>query len=170
MNQHRTRTRGFSLLEILIATGIFAGVALAVAGLFSAAHRMEGDSLAEERATLIASGILEGMDRGAAGGFRIATGTSAGSLLWEHVDPLTTSNRSVAYTAGGLPLRPLDPSLSGEPCLEREISDIADIRITHSKGLPALVSVEIDVSTPASAPAAARAVHRYVRQFAEAHR
>jgi type II secretory pathway pseudopilin PulG len=159
------RTSGFSLVEILIATGLFAGAALAVTGLFAAAHRMEGDSLGEERATLIASGILESMDRGAAGGFRIATGTSSGSTAWEALDPLSSTHRTVAYTAEGLPLRSLEPSESEGPCPDRETAEIADIRITHAKAVPELVTVEIDVSAPASAPAISRSVHRFVRQY-----
>ena len=158
-------TNGFSLVEILIATGLFAGAALAVTGLFAAAHRMEGDSLGEERATLIASGILESMDRGATGGFRIATGTSAGSTLWETLDPFTSTQRTVAYTAEGLPLHSLDPAESEGPCPDRETSEIADIRITHAKAVPELVTVEVDVSSPASAPAPSRTVRRFVRQF-----
>lgn len=169
MRRLPTRCCGFSLVEILIATGLFAGIALAVAALFSAAHRMEGDALAEERATLIASGVLEGMDCGAAGGFRIATGSSpGGSLIWENVDPLSTSQWSVAYTAECLPFRLLDASVAGEPCRDGEISDIADIRFTHSKSLPVLVTVEVGISSPASAPVSSRTRHRYVRQFAQA--
>ena len=129
------QTSGFSLVEILIATGLFAGAALAVTGLFAAAHRMEGDSLGEERATLIASGILESMDRGATGGFRIATGTSVGSTVWETLDPSSSTRKTVAYTAEGLPLRSLDPSESEGPCHDREIAEIADIRITHAKAM-----------------------------------
>jgi hypothetical protein len=159
------QTSGFSLVEILIATGLFAGAALAVTGLFAAAHRMEGDSLGEERATLIASGILESMDRGATGGFRIATGTSVGSTVWETLDPSSSTRKTVAYTAEGLPLRSLDPSESEGPCHDREIAEIADIRITHAKAVPELVTVEIDVSTPASAPVISRTVRRFVRQF-----
>lgn len=161
-NHHR---RGFTLTEILVAMGLFAGSALAVAALFSAAHRMEGGALGEERATMIASGLLEGMDRGAAGGFRIATGSSEKSIHWEDVDPLTTSNLCVAYSSEGSPITTRDPSLAAEPCVEKEISDIAEIRFTHSKALPELVTVEIDVSSPAAAPLASRTVHRYLRQF-----
>lgn len=163
------RIHGFTLAEILIATGLFAGAALAIAALFAAAHTMEGDSLEEERATLIASGILESMDCGPGGTLRIATGTSGDSLLWTPVDPLAPKSWAVAYSSEGRPLRPLDPGEEESPCTDRQAGEVAAISFLHAKAVPELVTVEVDVSSPASAPAAARTVRRFARQFALFH-
>ena len=53
--------QAFTLVEILVAVGVFSITAFALIALFSVTHKTERNAKEETQATLIASNIMEGL-------------------------------------------------------------------------------------------------------------
>ena len=76
--------RGFTLLEILIATGLFAIAVTGLIALFPTVQRVSREGEEEARATLIAENILDTLTLPSRpGAFSLATGSSGRSLCFE---------------------------------------------------------------------------------------
>jgi prepilin-type N-terminal cleavage/methylation domain-containing protein len=166
MNWSESRKSGFTLLEILIATGLFAIAVTGLIALFPMVQRVSREGEEEARATLIAQNILDALPLSASSGsFSLATGTSGGTLRYETIDPRMTSEHSVSCGASCEPLFPLEPGKNDTPVTAPEALDIATLRLNITPSLPGLVSTEVVVVSPASAPASGRSTHRFVRLF-----
>jgi prepilin-type N-terminal cleavage/methylation domain-containing protein len=166
MNRHKSCRSGFTLLEILIATGLFAIAVTGLIALFPMVQRVSREGEEEARATLIAQNILDALPLSApSGSFSLATGASGGTLRFETVDPHGTSEHFVAYGASCEPLFPLVREHSDIPATDPEALDITTLRLTVTPSLPGLVRTEVDVASPASAPASGRTTHHFVRLF-----
>lgn len=163
----RTRTAGspgaFSLLEILIATGVFAVAVTGLIALFPTAQRVSREGEEEARAALIAGNILETLALPSSGTFSLATGAPSGELRFEQLDPHVSARRSVAYGAACEPLFPLDPGKADLPAQDPGTLDIATLRLGTKSSLPGLVVAEVDVASPAAAPASGRSTNRFIR-------
>jgi prepilin-type N-terminal cleavage/methylation domain-containing protein len=160
-----TRTHGFTLLEILIAMGLFAIAVTGLIALFPAVQRVSLQGEEEARATLIAENILETLAIPSSRSFQVATGTKEGKLVFEALDPFTGRERSVVYGASCEPLFPVDGENAVRPATNPESLDLATVRLESKPSLPGLVLAEIEVSSPAAAPASSRSSHRFVRLF-----
>jgi len=160
------RPRGFTLIEILLATGLFAVAVTGLIALFPTARRVSREGEEEARATLIAGNILDTLAASSPSGyFPLATGTSGGELRLERLDPRAPGQHSVAYGAACEPLFPLDPGKADLPSANPEALDIVTLRLEKKPSLPGLVVAEVDVASPAAAPAAGRSTNRFVRMF-----
>lgn len=160
------RPRGFTLLEILIATGLFAFAVTGLIALFPAAQHVTRQGEEEARAALIAGNILDTLAiRGTAGSFALATGTAEGKPRLEALDPRVPGEHAVAYGASCEPLFPLDREKAVSPVSDPEALDIATLSLMKKPSLPGLVVAEVDVASPAGAPASGRSTNRFVRLF-----
>lgn len=158
--------RGFTLLEILIATGLFAIAVTGLIALFPTAQRVSREGEEEARATLIAENILDTLELPSRpGSFSLATGSSGRSICFEPLDPRIPSEHFVAYGAACEPLFPLEQEKACLPSTNLEVLDIASISLGTKPSLPGLVVAEIEVASPASAPASGRSTQRFVRLF-----
>lgn len=158
--------RGFTLLEILIATGLFAVAVTGLIALFPMAQRISREGEEEARGTMIAENIFSALSlRSASGSFRLAIGMEEGDLRFEQLDPFPASEHSVAYGTACEPLFPLERGKADLPVNVPEALDIATLRLVTKPALPGLVVAEVDVASPAAAPAAGRSSRRFVRLF-----
>jgi prepilin-type N-terminal cleavage/methylation domain-containing protein len=161
------RPCGFTLMELLIATGLFAVAVTGLIALFPTAQRVSREGEEESRATLIAGSILDTLAASSSSGcFSLATGTKAGGeLRLEQLDPRMPDEHSVAYGSSCEPLFPLEPEKAGLPVGNPEVLDIATLTLKTRSTLPGLVVAEVDVVSPAAAPASGRSTNRFVRLF-----
>ena len=154
----------FTLLEILIALGLFAFAAISLLVLFPVAQRSERESDAETRATLIASSIMEGLELPSPGGLvRLEIGKKNSNPLWMELDPRNKTNQSIAYNSACEPLHPLNETDQLEPIPDHETAAVVTLSITPKSSMPFLSTAQVEVAFPSSAPAANRTVHRFVR-------
>lgn len=166
MRSTETPMRGFTLLEILIATGFFAIAVTGLIALFPTVQRVSREGEEEARATLIAENILETLALPSRpGAFSLATGLSGRSLCFEALDPLIPSEHFVAYGPACEPLFPLEQEKARLSVTNPEVLDVATVRLGTKTSLPGLVLAEIEVASPASAPASGRSTRRFVRLF-----
>jgi type II secretory pathway pseudopilin PulG len=158
--------RGFTLLEILVATGFFALAVTGLIALFPLVQRVSREGEEEARGTMIAENILSVLALpSASGSFRLATGIRDGDPLYEQIDPTASSEHCVAYGSACEPLFPLDGGKAGLPVTTPGALDVATVRLTAKPSLPGLVVAEVDVASPASAPASGRSTHRFLRLY-----
>ncbi|MFZ4387207.1 MAG: type IV pilus modification PilV family protein [Chthoniobacterales bacterium] len=154
----------FTLVEVLIALGIFAFATTSLLVLFPMAHRSERESDAETRATLIASSIMEALELPSSGGLvRLQIGKTNATPLWMFLDPRSKTNQSVAYNSACEPLHPLNGKEQLEPIPDHETASVATLSLAPKTSIPFLSTAEVEVAFPSSAPAANRTIHRFVR-------
>lgn len=154
----------FSLLEILIALGLFAVVIAGLLTLFPVALRTEKSSEDETRAILIASGVMESLQ--SAGGndpLSLATGMSNGIPVWEVLQTNGSTNFSVSYNASCEPIQKLESKQAALPLVDPAAVIVVTLSLTSKATLPGVLTAEVAVASPASAPAATRSVQRFVR-------
>lgn len=162
----KARSHGFTLMELLIATGLFAVAVTGLVALFPTAQRVSREGEEEARATLIAGNVLDALARSSPdGSFPLATGTTEGELRFEPLDPRVPSEHSVAYGSACEPLSPMDRENADLPVTNPEILDITTLRLGTKASLPGLVVAEVDVASPAAAPASGRSTNRFIRLF-----
>ena len=155
---------GFTLVEILIALGLFAVAAIGLLALFPIARITEKEGEEEVRATLIASGIMETlMLTGKDGSFRIACGMSNGVPVWDTVPPEIASSRSVTYDTSCEPLGSVPSAEVSAPITDKNATAVATLTLTPEESTPGIVTAEVVVASPVSAPAARRSAHWFIR-------
>ena len=162
----RERWDAFSLIEILVALGLFTVAIMALLALFPVALRTEKESEAETRATMIASGIMETLAPVNGGDFlRVATGMSNGLPVWERLNnPVgKNTNLAVAYNSSCEPILRLTDEQLLLPFPDSRGSAIVTVSLVQKTSLPGLISAEVCVGSPASAPATRRSTQRFVR-------
>ena len=154
----------FSLLEILIALGLFAVVITSLLALFPTALRSERESDEETRALFIASGVMETLLSGG-GSLRLATGMSNNLPVLEKipVPPGKSTNFSVLYNASCEPLRKLTEKAADLSLADRSASEVVTLSLISKSSLPGVVTAEVSVASPASAPVTGRSIIRFVR-------
>ena len=158
------RHTAFSLLEILIALGLFAVVVTALLALFPSALRSQKESDEETRALFIASGVMEALPS-PEGVFRLATGMSNNLPVLEKITLSGGKNTdySIAYDDSGEPIRKLSAEEVEQPLSDHAASEIVTLSLIEKPTLPGIVTAEVSVASPASAPAAGRSITRFVR-------
>ncbi len=161
------RRSGFSLLEILMALGLLAVVAAALLGLFPVIGTHDRENAAETRASLIASGIMDGFAADAIEPLLLAKAMSNDMPVWETL-PRTAAIRNIAYDESGRPVFPLDAEGAVQPVADQRVMAVATLVIGKNGSTPGMLSAEIAVAEPASAPAERRTVRRFVRLIPEA--
>ncbi len=153
----------FSLLEILIALGLFAVVISALLTLFPIALRTEKSSGDETMATLIASGMMESLPSSEGlGSLNVATRMSNDTPVWEVIPSDGATNIPVAYNASCEPVRRLTAKEAEAPLTDPAIAIVATLSLTKAS-VPGLLTAEVAVASPASAPAANRTVQKFTR-------
>lgn len=154
----------FTLLELLIALGIFSYAIISLLVLFPMAQRSERESKEETRATLIATSILEVLELPSSNGLvRIEVGQSNSSPLWKELDPARKTNLSVVYNSIGQPLHALNEKERMEPISDHDADSVATLTLSPKSSIPYLTTADVEVSCPPSAPAANRSLYRYAR-------
>lgn len=160
----RTGETAFTLVEILIALGLFALAATSLLVLFPVAHRTEREGTEETRAALIAGSIMDSLCLSPSNGMvAFATGITNGSPVWKFLDPKKTAKESVAYTSSCDPLFPLGETETDHPVRNTDAVAVATLRLWQKPSLPCLTVAEVEVSTPASAPSENRTARRFVK-------
>lgn len=162
--------KAFTLLEILVALGIFAVAVAGLISLFPAILRVTREGEEEARASLIASSILDTLPlHDTDGEFTLATGMEGGN---PHLITIaaTPSRHLIAYGPSCEPIRELDAAHLENPCRDPAVTDLALVCLNSKTSLPGLMEAEVDVSSPASAPLAGRTICRFVRLLSLSHR
>ena len=160
------RGDAFSLVEILIALGLFAVAISALLALFPVALRTERESVEETRAMIIASGVMDALaPADSVSSLRIATSMSNGLPVWENIPaPFGKStNFAIAYTASCEPILKLTGEEATNPLRDPRASALVTVSLVQKPSLPGLLSAEVSVGSPASAPAPGRSTQRFVR-------
>lgn len=158
------RRSAFSLVEILVALGLFAMAISGLLALFPVALRTEKESEEETRATLIASGVMEALNSSEGKGvLSIASGMSNNLPTWESIAPSTMTNISVSYSLSCEPIRKLSIKEAAVALSDSGAAAILTLTLTSKPSLPGLLTAEVLVASPASAPVAGRTVRRFVR-------
>jgi prepilin-type N-terminal cleavage/methylation domain-containing protein len=167
MINRKRASPAFTLTEILVALAIFALAATSLLGLFSYSHRTDREGVDEGRAAVMAGSIMDSLSLSPSNGMlAIATGNTNGIPRMELLDPKTTTNRSVVYTASCEPLCPLPEERVSVPVTNPEASAVATLRLSRKPQLPCMTVAEVEISSPASAPAEGRSVRRFIRLIA----
>ena len=152
----RGKCRAFTLPEIFIALGIFGALLFLV-------HHAEREAEEETRATLIASGVMDSLGlTDEKSRVTVACGMSNGLPVWETLRSATATNRTIAYDASCLPLRPLPDGKAEDP----DAAALVTVTLSPKISDPGITVVDVAVAFPAAAPAARRSVHRFVRLLA----
>lgn len=162
--------KAFTLLEILVALGIFAVAVAGLISLFPSILKVTREGEEEARATLIASSILDMLPiHRPDGECTLATGMEGGSL---HLITIaaTPSQHLIAYGPSCEPIRELDAAQLEHPCTDPSVTDLALLILSSKTSLPGLMEAEVDVSSPASAPLEGRTIFRFVRLLPLSHR
>lgn len=158
------KIEGFTLMEILIAIGLFA---LAVSGLlvlFPVAHRTDREGTEEMRSALIAGSIMDSLSLTPSNGMvALANGVTNEVPVWKFLDPKTTTNQAVAYTSTCDPLCELGETETAQPVLNPQAVAIATLHLSKKPSLPCLIMAEVEVSSPAAAPPENRTKRRFVK-------
>ena len=153
----------FTLTEVLLAMILFTVAATGLLTLFPVAHVTERESIQEARATLIASGIMESLNiTDNMGSRRFPSGTSHGSILWEHVDPAVSSSHSLLYNSTCEPIRLISAEEAASGIPEPDATAVVTVVLTPMESMPRITTAEVIVASPASAPASNRTLQRYV--------
>lgn len=160
----RKTAEGFTLVEILIAIGLFTLIVSGLMVLFPVAHRTEREGTEEMRAAVISGSILDSLCLSKQNGMvALATGITNGVPVWKFLDPKTTTNAAVAYTSSCDPLCPLEEAEKAQPVRNPEVAAIAILRLSRKSSLPGLIVAEVEVSSPASAPSENRTARRFIK-------
>lgn len=154
----------FSLLEILIALGLFAIVITTLVSLFPTALRADKESDEEMRALFIASGVMEALPGAdGRGSPLLATGMSNSLLLWENLRMDKTTNILVAYNNSCEPIRQLTAAEAEQPLPDHTALAIMTLNLISRSSLPGMITAEVNVASPASAPTSGRTIRRFTR-------
>ncbi len=153
----------FTLTEVLLAMILFAVAATGLLTLFPVAHITERENIQEAKATLIASGIMESLNiADNMGSRKFPSGTSHGSILWEHVDPAVSSSHSLLYNSTCNPIRLISAEEAASGISEADATAVVTVVLAPMESMPRITTAEVIVASPASAPASKRALQRYV--------
>jgi len=162
-----SQSHAFTLVEILVAVGVFSITACALIGLFSVTHKTERDAQEETQATLIASNIMEGLTFGHDMKFlHLATGMINGVPVWESISSKSPTSYCVAYDSSCEPIRAIPASEATNPILEQGITALALLTLSPKRSTPGIVTAEVLVASPPSAPASGRTLHRFTKLLA----
>ena len=157
----------FTLVEILVAVGVFSITAFALIALFSVTHKTERDAKEETQATLIASNIMEGLSFGNNTSLlHLATAMSNGVPIWESIAAKSPTSCCVAYDSSCEPIRAIPASEATNPVLEQGITALAWLTLSPKRSTPGIVIAEVLVALPPSAPASGRTLHRFTKLLA----
>lgn len=154
----------FTLVEILIAVGVFSITAFALIALFSVTHKTDRDAREETQATLIASNIMEGLSFGNNPSLlHLATSMSNGVPVWESISSKLPTSCCVAYDSACEPIRAIPSSEATNPVLEQGITALAWLTLSSKRSTPSIVIAEVLVASSPSAPASGRTLHRFTK-------
>jgi type II secretory pathway pseudopilin PulG len=158
--------KGFSILEILIALGLFIVGLIAILAFFPVALRSENEGIEDARATLIASGVMDSITSDQGDGIiHLATGMSNGVPVFESIPLIKNTNFIVAYTASCEPLRKLTEEESAAPVPNPEAVAVVTISLASKPSIPRLFTADVAVASPAAAPESGRTIRRFARQI-----
>ena len=153
-------TRGFSLVEVVLALAVIAFALVGIMGLFPVAMKSAQESQRETRATLIAQQIFADL-RISAGTNRFvhsgATGVSTSALSLA-----ANGNLYLAFDASGVPLASISHAAFTNSYLVSDALFLASILVETNTGISNLTRIQATVETPSSAPSSARARYTFV--------
>lgn len=157
----------FSLLEILVALGLFAIAIAGLLALFPIALHSDKESEEETRSLFIASGVMEALNSGEGHGiFQLATGMSNSVPVLEILSPSKNSFFFIAYNTSCEPIRKLTASEAELPVNDPNASAIVTLALISKPPLPGLLTAEVTIASPASAPASGRSTKHFTRLVA----
>lgn len=167
MGRGRRSAAGFSLVEVTVAIGIFAFVAVGILGLLPAALRQRADSSRETRAVMIAEELFTAIQAspsisnvivrdgpGLKAGNNISINLSGGSSVVVGY-PAQTSVPWFLWDPRRNVGNPDDAWLKGQlhpGAVNNGIDTLARVSATNVPGSPGLYQVLVEVRSPASVP------------------
>jgi len=161
----RSKVSGFSLVEIVVAIGIFAFAAVAILSLFSVALKLRADSSLETKAAIIAQELYSSISM--AGGPKTASFRDGPALLARNNQKVDLTKEKIVLgyptdttTPFGLwhSSRGQDPEIVWENGITQSwafANQIQTLAIISAKSVgsnPKLYQVTCEVRTPASLP------------------
>ncbi len=160
-------SHAFTLVEILVAIGVFSITAFALIALFSVTHKTERDAKEETQATLIASDIMEGLTfRHDSSSLHLATAMSNGIPIWENIAAKSPTSCCVAYDSSCEPIREIPVSEATNPVLEQGVTALAWLTLSPKRSTPDIVTAEVIIASSPSAPTSGRTLHRFTKLLA----
>ncbi len=136
-------SRGFSLIEVVLALGIISFAIVGIIGMMPVAMKSAGDSMRETDGTLIARGIFAAIQSGD-GAVRWVPGVAGGVNL-----AASGTTAEIPYRSDGVP----GDDVEGY---------IARVVVDANTGQSGLSRVQVDVSSPPAAPAERRTTNSFV--------
>lgn len=158
--------RGFSLVETVVAIGIFSFVIVGILGLFPAGVRRQAESANEARARIIAESIFQAIR---------ASDYITDAKIPAEVDPNATGFQRRDHTQGSLigfsqdgtavnyvwPGGSISDWENGNTPNNQNITIKARVQAVPVPDMPNLYQVTVDVGSPANLPASARKVFSF---------
>lgn len=159
-------SRGFSLVEVTVAMGIFAFVAVGILGLLPAALKLRAESAQETRAVMIAEELFASIS--AAGSLTnvvVRDGPAGEPRNSQWVDltkdkvligypPQTTVPYALWSTRGRSPDEVWETGQLDSWAIDNDIQTLALLSATNVPGTPGLYRVTCQIRTPATLPLA----------------
>ncbi len=160
----RCHSRGYSLVEVAISTGIVSAVALPLLALLASSHSMQSLARDQDNAARIAMKAVEGIVVGKDGTLEIGFAEETLILLTN----LTKgdSRACFSFDADGYFLNQVDVSAweSGSG-LPREAFYLLQIELSISESTNSLMDVNLSVAQPAQAAESVRSEEQFVTRI-----
>jgi type II secretory pathway pseudopilin PulG len=154
----------FSLVECVVAMGIFAFVIVGIIGLFPAGMRRQADSIAETRAKIIAESIFSAM-KASENLKNSKVPIEIGSPNLQFAD--YTQGKLIGFGQDGTGVNYVWPGTAinewdtGSVPPNQDITTKARVLSSPHPTIPNLYQVTVDVGSPANLPAPARKVFTF---------
>jgi len=156
-------SRGFSLVEVVLALGVIAFAVVGIMGLFAVAMKSAQESQRETRATLIAQQIFSDLRLSGGTNRMLVRGPSPTNSSWIVTNFSLAADGNTAFLAYDLAGNGLTNSLaSANPVPDASAIFVATIAVDTNTGASNLSHVQVTVETPAAAPSANRSKFTFV--------
>ena len=163
MPTYHALSRGFSLIEVVLALGVIAFALVGIMGLFPVAMKSAQESQRETRATLIAQQIFSDLRAGNGTNRMYVRGPSPTNSSWVVTNfSLATDNNAafLAYDQTGSGLT--NDLTSANPVTDPSAIFLATIAVDTNTGSPNLSRVQATIEAPAAAPSTNRSKYTFV--------
>ncbi|MFZ4598340.1 MAG: type IV pilus modification PilV family protein [Terrimicrobiaceae bacterium] len=155
----KNSTRGFSLIEIVLALGVIAFALVGIMGLFPVAMKSAQESMRETRATFIAQQIFSDL----------RTGTGTNRFLLVGAAPTATTPLSLADNSASVVVlfdnNAVATGTNGATTFSNAAPSaafVANVTVQTNTGVPNLSQVQATIEAPAAAASTNRSRYTFV--------
>ena len=156
---YQALSRGFSLIEIVLALGVIAFALVGIMGLFPVAMKSAEESQRETRATLIAQRIFSDL-RVASGPNRFVT--SGSNDVTNAVNLASGTSVFLAFNTNGVPVTAIPGGTFSNSYTDAAATFLAAVSVDTNTGTANLSRVQATIESPSAAPSANRSKYLFV--------